>query len=517
MKRGMWRRVLAGVASGALLFAVAEFLSVFFDPVSSPFTSVGATFIDFTPPWLKDFAVTTFGTNDKTALLTGMVVVAAAASAVIGLAAGRSLRTANIFVLAVAVAMAACVLTRSGAGPLDVLPVAAGTVAGMWALRMLTEQAREASRPDGPGRREQASSPGSPSRRSFLVGSAAVAGAAVVLGLGGNLLTRTRNKVTQVRAALKLPAPKTKAPPLPAGVQAPVPGVGPFTTPNGDFYRIDTALVPPQVDPTTWKLHVHGMVEHEFTMTFEELLASDLVEAELTLACVSNEVGGNLVGNARWLGLPLREVMARAKPLPGADMVLSTSVDGFTASTPLPVLQDARNALLAVGMNGDPLPVEHGFPVRMVVPGLYGYVSATKWVVDLDVTTFAQQAAYWTSRGWSSHGPVKTASRIEVPHDGGRVAAGAVALGGTAWAQHRGISAVEVQLDGGSWQGAQLAADASVDTWRQWFFIWNDAAAGDHTVRVRAHDGTGALQQEGEAPPAPDGATGWHTVKFTVA
>ena len=237
----------------------------------------------------------------------------------------------------------------------------------------------------------------------------------------------------------------------------------------------------------------------------------------MTLACVSNEVGGNLVGNATWLGLPLREVLARARPLPGADMVLSTSVDGFTASTPLPVLQDGRNALLAVGMNGEPLPVEHGFPVRMVVPGLYGYVSATKWVVDLEVTTFAQQTAYWTSRGWSSHGPVKTASRIEVPRGGAQVSGGKVALGGSAWAQHRGISKVEVQIDGGPWLGAQLAAEASLDTWRQWSFIWDGATAGSHTARVRAYDGAGALQVSADAPPAPDGATGWHSIDFTVA
>lgn len=517
---GPWRAAVAGAASAALLFAVAEFLSIFFGAPSSPFTSVGSTFIDFTPSWLKDFAISTFGTNDKAVLLAAMAIVAAAAAAVIGLVALKSLRTATVLVVAVAVAMAACVLTRADAGPLDVLPLAVGTAAGLWALRLLSAQGREAAAeqtPNGPGHREHLSSPSRQSRRTFLVGSAAVAGAAVVLGIGGSLLTRTRNKVATVREIIKLPAARIKAPPLPAGVQAPVAGVVPFVTPAQDFYRIDTALVAPNVDPSGWSLRVHGMVEQEITVGFDELLASELVEAYVTLACVSNEVGGNLVGNAKWLGLPLRDLLARAKPLPGADMVLSTSVDGFTASTPLPVLQDGRDALLAVGMNGAPLPVDHGFPVRMVVPGLYGYVSATKWVVDLELTTFAAQTAYWTTRGWSSHGPIKTASRIEAPRDGAQVAAGAVAIGGSAWAQTRGISAVEIQLDGGSWQPAQLAAEASVDTWRQWSFIWQDAPAGTHTVSVRALDGTDALQADAEAPPAPDGATGWHTIKFTLA
>ncbi len=514
---GAWRGALAGAASAAILFGTAQLLSIFFGPASTPFTAVGATFIDFTPAWLKDFAIATFGTNDKTALLTAMAVVAAASSAAIGILALKRPRTANALVLAAAVAMAACVLTRNGAGPLDILPLAVGTGAALWSLRMLTEQAVEAAKPGPAARPDQPQQPGNPSRRAFLAGSAAVAAAAVVLGLAGTLLNRTRTVVNNVRASLRLPAPHTPAPPLPEGVQSAVAGVVPFTTPNGDFYRIDTALVPPEVDPGTWALRVHGMVEQEFTMGFDELLAQDLVEAQVTLACVSNEVGGNLVGNATWLGLPLREVLSRARPLPGADMVLSTSVDGFTASTPLPVLQDGRNALLAVGMNGEPLPVDHGFPVRMVVPGLYGYVSATKWVVELEVTTFAQQTAYWTTRGWSSHGPVKTASRIEVPRSGAQLPGGKVALGGSAWAQHRGISKVEVQFDGGPWLSAQLAAEASVDTWRQWSFIWDGAAAGTHTARVRAYDGTGTLQAAADAPPAPDGATGLHSVSFTVA
>lgn len=330
------------------------------------------------------------------------------------------------------------------------------------------------------------------------------------------MLSTARNTAIAVRQALKLPAAKTRAAPLPAGVQAPVEGVTPFVTPNTDFYRIDTALHVPVIDPSTWELRVHGMVEEEFTLGFDELLAEDLIESYVTLTCVSNVVGGNLAGNAKWLGYPLREVLARAKPTAGADMVLSTSSDGFSASTPLPILQDSRDAILAVGMNGEPLPLEHGFPVRMVVPGLYGYVSATKWVVDLEVTTFAEKAGYWTSRGWSSHGPIKTASRVEVPRALARVPAGTVAIGGSAWAQTKGISKVEVQLDDGDWQLAELAAEASVDTWRQWSFIWDGATTGTHQVRVRAYDADNERQIEEQAPPAPDGSSGWHSITFTV-
>ena len=517
---------LTGLISAGALFAVAELVSVFFGPVASPLASVGSTFIDFTPAWMKNFAIATFGTNDKMVLLISMAVVAALLAAAAGVVARRSLRAGSAMVLGFAVVMALSIITRAGAGIFDLVPLLLGTGAGLWALRYLTAAAPDSAfsqeapteRPTAAG---TAAEPGqhaapSPSRRAFLLRSAAVAGVAVVVGFGGTLLSGTRNAAIAVREALKLPAPRTKAAPLPAGVQSPVEGVTPFVTPNTDFYRIDTALIVPEIDPSNWELRVHGMVENEFTLGFDELLAADLVETYVTLTCVSNVVGGNLVGNAKWLGYPLREVLARAKPTAGADMVLSTSIDGFSASTPLPVLQDSRDAILAVGMNGEPLPLEHGFPVRMVVPGLYGFVSATKWVVDLEVTTFAEKAGYWTSRGWSSHGPIKTSSRVEVPRALARVPAGTVAIGGSAWAQTKGISKVEVQIDNGEWQAAELADEASVDTWRQWSFAWEGAAAGSHTVRVRAYDSDGKLQIEEQATPEPDGSTGWHSMTFTV-
>ncbi len=292
-------------------------------------------------------------------------------------------------------------------------------------------------------------------------------------------------------------------------------GVTSWVTPNQDFYRIDTALSVPQLDAETWELRVHGMVEEEFTLSFQDLLDADLIERHVTLTCVSNPVGGGLVGNAKWLGYPLREVLKRARPTEGADMVLSTSSDGFSASTPLPVLQDERDAMLAVSMNDEPLPLEHGYPVRMVVPGLFGYVSATKWVVDLEVTRFADQTAYWTDRGWSEKGPVKTMARVEVPRAFAKVAAGTVRIGGSAWSQQRGITKVEVSVDNGEWEEATLAEEYSVDTWRQWSHELN-LDAGSHTVQARATDAVDGLQTEERADTVPNGASGWQSVQFSA-
>ncbi|WP_158068958.1 molybdopterin-dependent oxidoreductase, partial [Cellulosimicrobium sp. CUA-896] len=325
--------------------------------------------------------------------------------------------------------------------------------------------------------------------------------------------------VTAARDALRLPAPATPAPAVPAGADLDVPGLAPYVTPNDDFYRIDTALRVPQVDPDSWTLRVTGLVDEPFEITFDDLLALPLVEHHVTLTCVSNEVGGDLVGNARWLGYPVRELLARAGVQGGADMVLSTSADGWTASTPLDVLTDpGRACLLAVGMNGEPLPAEHGFPARLVVPGLYGYVSATKWVTELEVTTFADDVAYWSTRGWAERGPIKLASRIDTPRAGASVDARRVTVAGVAWAQHTGVAAVEVRVDDGPWEPATLAATVGPDTWRQWSYVWDAGAVGtgDHRLTVRATDADGTVQTADVAPPVPDGASGHHDVEVTV-
>jgi DMSO/TMAO reductase YedYZ molybdopterin-dependent catalytic subunit len=326
-------------------------------------------------------------------------------------------------------------------------------------------------------------------------------------------LLSTRREVVAARAGLTLPTPASPAPAVPAAAELNLPRLAPFVTPNADFYRIDTALVVPQVDPAGWTLRIHGRVRNPVTLTFDDLMARPMVERWVTLACVSNEVGGDLIGNARWLGVPIKELLDEAQPLDGADQVVGRSVDGFTCGAPTALLRDGRDALLAVGMNGEPLPLEHGFPVRMVVPGLYGYVSACKWVVELELTSFADFDQYWIPRGWSAQAPIKTESRIDTPR--GSVPAGQVTVAGVAWAQHRGVRRVEVRVDRGPWQEARLADTVSIDTWRQWSWRW-DATPGDHVLQVRATDADGVAQVEAVADPAPNGASGWHSVSVTV-
>jgi DMSO/TMAO reductase YedYZ molybdopterin-dependent catalytic subunit len=316
--------------------------------------------------------------------------------------------------------------------------------------------------------------------------------------------------VEQARRLLRLPA-RRGAPPADATLG--VPGIAPWRTPNADFYLIDTVIAPPSISPKDWNLRIHGMVDRELTFTYNDLVARQLTEAWITLCCVSNEVGGDLVGNAYWSGVLVRDLLRSAGVHPGADAVLQTSHDGWTCGTPLAALTDDRNAMLAVAMNGEPLPIEHGFPVRTVVPGLYGYVSATKWVVDLEVTRFDRFDAFWTRRGWSEKGPVKTQSRIDLPRDGSSVAAGTVRFGGSAWAQHTGIERVEFQVDGGPWRQATLGGVPDDDTWVQWA---GEMALdrGHHTVVVRATDKSGYTQTSARSDVVPDGATGWHSVSF---
>ena len=355
-----------------------------------------------------------------------------------------------------------------------------------------------------------------PNRRAFFAWTAVAAVGGAVAVAAGNAARAGSRAITTVRDALVLPAPATTAPPVPAVAELGVDGLAPVITPNAEFYRIDTAIIVPSIDPADWELRIHGLVEEEVVLTWDELLALPLVETTVTLSCVSNEVGGSLIGNARWLGYPIRELLARAKPTGDADMVLSRSSDGFTAGTPLEALTDDRDAILAVAMNDEPLPPEHGFPVRMVVPGLYGYVSATKWVVDLEVTRFDEATAYWTDRGWSERGPIKLQSRIDVPRRGRQLSAGETVIAGMAWQPHTGVDGVEVQIDDGDWQPATLAAAFSDDTWVQWSLPWS-AEPGEHTLRCRAISADGQTQTSESAPPAPDGATGWHEVPVSVA
>jgi DMSO/TMAO reductase YedYZ molybdopterin-dependent catalytic subunit len=353
-----------------------------------------------------------------------------------------------------------------------------------------------------------------PARRRFLVSSGAAAAAAALGTVAGRNLTDEHN-VAAARTAIRFPPPAVPAPPLPAGSNLNIPGLSSFITPDSSFYRVDTALLVPQVDPATWQLRIHGMVQREVTITFAELLRRPLIEAYVTLTCVSDPVEGPYVGNAKWLGASLADLVRQARPLAGANQLLCTSIDGFTCGTPLQVVLDGRNALLAVAMNGAALPVVHGFPARMVVPGLYGYVSATKWVTDIEVTTFASAVAYWAQRGWSQQAPIKTESRIDVPTGGAPLAPGRIPVAGVAWAQHKGVAAVEVRVNGGPWHEARLAAVPDIDTWRQWVWEW-PATPGNYLLEARATDATGYTQTAVQAGPPPSGASGYPSAQVTV-
>lgn len=498
---------LAGLLAAGLTLGVSHLVAAVAVPTGSPLVAMGGAVVDATPAWLKDAAVAAFGTQDKTALFVAMGLVLAVCAAGIGALARTRPVAATWCVVGVGVLGALAVLGRPDAGAFAVVPSAVGVLVGAGALRGMLTRAARGHLPTGPDDGFD--------RRAFLGAAVLVTVAAGLSTAVGVTVERLGRAATAARELVRLPAPAVPAAAVPATAGVGLPGVGPFLTPNAEFFRIDTALAVPRVDPSTWRLRVHGMVDREVEIDLAELLAAPLVETHLTLACVSNPVGGDLVGTATWLGLPVRELLARARPSPGADMVLSTSADGFTASTPIEALTDGRDALLAVGMNGEPLPLAHGFPVRMVVPGLYGFVSATKWLVDLEVTTFAAQQAYWTVRGWSERGPVKTSSRIEVPRDGTSVEAGRVEVGGTSWAQHTGIVGVEVRVDDGAWEPADLADEVSTDTWRQWSYAW-EAAPGTHRLQVRAVDASGRPQTAREAPVVPDGATGLHEIEVRV-
>jgi DMSO/TMAO reductase YedYZ molybdopterin-dependent catalytic subunit len=338
---------------------------------------------------------------------------------------------------------------------------------------------------------------------------------AVASGVGGHLLETRLSSVQDSRAAVRLPRPAEPAS-VPAGVQLPVDGLTPWRSDPATFYRVDTALRLPQITTEEWSLRVHGLVGKELTLDYPILLRKPLVERVITLTCVSNEVGGKLLGNAVWLGYPIKDLLADLDVDPGADMVLSTSQDGMTISTPLENLTQDRDAILAIAMNGEPLPVEHGFPVRMVVPGLYGYVSATKWVTDLKVTRFADDEAYWTPRGYSAKAPIKVSSRIDVPKGFAQLKAGRNAVAGVAWAQTKGIQGVQVRIDQGAWQDARLAAAAGRNSWVQWVYEW-DAEPGSHTLECRVLDGDGIAQVQTRHGIRPNGSTGLDSKNVTVS
>jgi DMSO/TMAO reductase YedYZ molybdopterin-dependent catalytic subunit len=510
-----------GLITAGLAVGVGELVAVWSGPQTAPAIAVGSAAIDLTPTPLKEFAVRNFGTDDKLFLLTGIYTTLALIALAAGILALRRLVVGVVLVAVFAAVGAWAALSRPTSRTGDVWPSLLGAAAAAAAMVLLVrsyQAARAASRHEpaaeptaGPARLPLWAQ----DRRGFLALATGTAGAAALSGLVGRVVVDRRYNVAVKRARVRIPTPAVRAAAIPAGAHPNVVGLSDFITPNAAFYRVDTDLVLPQVDPDAWTLRIRGMVDHPLELTFADLLARPLIEHDQTLSCVSNEVGGPYVGTARWIGAALADLLREAGVQRGADQLVGRSIDGMTIGTPAESVLDGRTGLLAVAMNGEPLPIAHGFPCRMLVPGFFGYVSATKWLVDLELTTFADYDPYWVQRGWSKIAPVKTASRIDVPKPFARVPSGTVTAAGVAWATHRGIDAVEVRSDGGPWTLARLAQADTPDTWRQWTCDLN-LAPGLHKLEVRATDATGAAQTEQRADTFPDGATGWHSVVITA-
>jgi DMSO/TMAO reductase YedYZ molybdopterin-dependent catalytic subunit len=491
--------VLAGVAG----IAVGHLVAALTNPAASPVLAVGSVVIDLTPTPVKEYVIAQVGTADKPILLASVSLVTLALAALAGVLARRRPALGVGLLLALVAAAGVASMTRPAARPADLLPAVATAVVGVGTLLGLRRILNDGTTDDAAS---------GTTRRTFLVAAAGVTAGAAVAGAVGQ---RVAERATDT-SAVTLPPPSVPASPLPAGVEASVPGVSPFRTPTASFYRVDTNLTVPRVAAASWSLEVDGDVRNPFTLTYDELLRMPMIERDITLTCVSNEVGGGYVGAARWVGVRLTDVLDRAGVGAQADQILSTAVDGFTISTPLAVARDGRDAMIAVGMNGDPLTDVHGFPARLVTPGLYGFVGATKWLTRLTLTTYAAQQAYWTQRQWATDAPIKTSARIDTPAPLSTVPPGRTAIGGVAWAQHRGVGRVEVQVDGGAWRPAQLGPDAGVDYWRQWYLPW-DATTGQHTLSVRATDLAGQVQTDRRATPFPDGSSGIQQVVVIVS
>jgi DMSO/TMAO reductase YedYZ molybdopterin-dependent catalytic subunit len=514
---------LSGLVAGYAALAVAELVSAAVRPEAGPVAAVGGAAIDRTPSGVKDWAIRQFGTNDKLVLQLGIVAVLAAFAVAMGLLALRRRRTAAAGVLAFGLVGAVAATSRpDSTGLLDAMPSLTGALAGAAVLHLLSGHLRSGHLISSEAEEIGAAAPEGLNRRGFVLTTAGAAVASTGAGLLGRRLNATSAaEAESSRAAVRLPAPASPAPPLPRGVDLRIREVAPFTTPNRDFYRVDTALRVPRLDAGRWRMRLHGKgVDTPRVLTFDDLLRRDLIERDITMTCVSNEVGGPYASSARWLGVPLRALLEEAGVRPPsrggpADQLVARSVDGMTIGSPVETVMDGRDAMLAVGMNGEPLPFDHGYPVRMLVPGLYGYVSACKWIEDIELTTFDDYDAYWVKRDWAREAPIKTQSRIDTPKPFARPASGKVTVAGVAWAQHTGIDRVEIRVDDGPWQQAELAAEGPLDTWRQWRWDW-PATSGSHTLQVRATDRTGTPQTDKRTRTIPDGASGWHSVVVNV-
>jgi DMSO/TMAO reductase YedYZ molybdopterin-dependent catalytic subunit len=505
---------LTGVLAAIGGIASAHLVAGLTNPAASPVLAVGSVVIDATPTPVKEYAVAQFGTADKPILLGTVVLVTLIAAAVAGALSRRRVGLGIGFIVLLTGLATAAAVTRPVAAPSDAIPgiVAAGVgLSILLGLRRIVRPGETAAAGGADHGLPATAYPTShDGRRQFLIGAAAVTvGAAGAAAFGQKL--SSEDSVPQV----KLPAPANATVAFPKGVEDKVRGITPLRTSNGSFYRVDTNLAVPRVNADRWELEMDGMVERPITITYADLMAMPMIERDITLTCVSNEVGGGYVGGARWQGIRLADLLDRVGVRTGADQLLSTAVDGFTIGSPMDVVRDGRDAMIAVGMNGQPLPAIHGFPARIVIPGLYGFVSATKWLTRLTATTYARDVSYWTKREWATHAPIKLSSRVDTPRPLSTIKAGMTAIGGVAWAQRIGIALVEVSIDGGPWQKTTLGADVGLDYWRQWYLPWH-ATPGRHAFRVRATDRKGALQLSQRAKPFPNGSSGIQEVVVFV-
>jgi DMSO/TMAO reductase YedYZ molybdopterin-dependent catalytic subunit len=500
------RYALFGVLSALAGMGVGHLVAGVTRPESSPVLAVGETVIDHTPTPVKNWAIAHFGTYDKTILVGSVLIAVLLLAGVAGVLAQRAFRYgAGLLVLLVGVALYAA-LTRPVVHPVDALPALVTAIVGVATLWLLVhlDQRRGSTGPSA------ASS--APSRRAVLLGIGGVAVVAAASGYAGRMIAHSRAAI----GSITLPRAKSPAKAFPTGLDRKVPGITPFRTEVDDFYRVDTRLSLPIVDAGSWELVIDGTVARAQSLSYDDLLAMPMIERDITLTCVSNDIGGPYVGGARWLGVPLTTLLDRAGVGDSSDQILSTDVDGMTISTPLALATDGRDAMIAVGMNGEPLPREHGFPARMVVPGLYGFISACKWINRMTLTTYDGHAAYWTDRDWATDAPIKIESRIDTPQGLQRVKAGRTFIGGIAWAQPVGVAMVEVQVDGGAWRRATLGPSAGHDYWRQWYLEW-DAEPGQHQLSCRATDRDGRVQTPARTSPFPNGASGIQKIQVSVA
>ncbi|MFN2319107.1 MAG: molybdopterin-dependent oxidoreductase [Dermatophilaceae bacterium] len=524
------RYALVGLLSALGAMSAGHAVAGLVEPAASPVLAVGSMVINATPTPVKTWAIEAFGTADKPILIGSVALATALLAALAGVVAARRRWLGVTLVAGLGVLAMLAGHLAVGRSSMALLPGVAATIVGVALLSWLAGLAGPPAGLDSGARGTSDSSqpresptdhiaePAGASlagagtdRRGFMLGAVGVVAGSAALGGIGQVLTRP----TRVASTIALPRPAAPLGPLPADLTAEVSGISPLRTPTADFYRIDTALTLPRVDVADWRLRIDGDVDNPYEISYDELLAMSLIERDITLNCVSNEIGGPYIGSTRWLGVRTADLLEEAGIRPGADQILSRSVDGMTISTPVQALTDDREALVAVAMDGAPLPQRNGFPARLVTPGLYGYVGATKWLEQLTATTYAAERAYWTERGWAEQAEVKTQSRIDTPAPLRPTAGGAIAIGGVAWAQGRGIERVEVRIDDGEWTEATLGDEVGIDYWRQWFLPW-DAPAGRHTLSVRATDRTGELQTEDRAEVFPDGASGWHSTVVTI-